>query len=911
MTDHNWAQERIATAAVGGLPADEAARLDAHAAACPDCAAALADARALDRGLDALFAPVRPGPAVDVRVVRKLRQEWTRRTVLAGWHKKLAAGVAASVGLGLTGAGASLLAGGDGLPMPGGGRMWSPARDDRTSASAVGDFNRALSSIIYGVPEADDGQRSHGPASQSYAADSVRAPMRTLDPDIPAIQDKLKKEFALGDPLAALSVNETKARVEAGEQSGVLWGAQVPPHYARIEAGTPPSVALYMAPPGVEPSTGAAVAYSPNAAFKLRKPEAANGAGYFQPHNYYLETGKDGKSLGDVTAGFGGQRATTPDGESLKATDHALGMAAKPTAGAGAIPVPTPAPVVGQPPKPADPAPPAIARKVIRSGEIEFEVDSFDSAVAAVTKLVAAINGGFVATVNSEKLPNGKVKGSVVVRVPPEALDGLVLDLRRDLGKAGELKGQKIGSQDITKQYFDLESRLKAARAMEGRLLEMIKTGKGEIKQLLDAEKELGVWRTRIEEYEGELRYYANQVSLSTLTITLAEKEIRAAAGLTESERVQAGVEVEEVEQAFRQIQSAVAEAKGRVTKSELKQLAAGQFNATLHFEVTPDAAGPVRDRLRQLGRVARLEIDRVQTADGTVSKDAKVKKGDTRFEVQLYNLANIQPRETAVLTVAVPDVPAGYQALRDAVAKANGRVLVAQLNEQDRQNVTGQLDFEVKRTEEAAVRAALDAAGDVVARQVTRAPEGDAVTDTKVRFQAVLVSATRLKPRETSVLTVEVADVDERAATIGAQVAEAKGRQVDVRTDRERNGKVTAKLVYDVPLTAAAGLVEQVKRAGKVRVTQSSRDLQAPEGKYAVARLEVTLTNAEQIVPPDDGVWPQVRKGLSFSASVLLTSLMWIVVGLCVVVPWAVVGYGGYRLVRRLFRTRPEAPAA
>ena len=49
------------------------------------------------------------------------------------------------------------------------------------------------------------------------------------------------------------------------------------------------------------------------------------------------------------------------------------------------------------------------------------------------------------------------------------------------------------------------------------------------IKQLLEAEKELGVWRTKIEEFEGEIRYYSNLVSLSTLTITLAEKEIRAA----------------------------------------------------------------------------------------------------------------------------------------------------------------------------------------------------------------------------------------------------------------------------------------------------------------------------------------------------------------------------------------------
>src|SRR5207249_4186535 len=128
--------------------------------------------------------------------------------------------------------------------------------------------------------------------------------------------------------------------------------------------------------------------------------------------------------------------------------------------------------------------------------------------------LVEAIKGGFIATVNSEKLANGKVKGSIVVRVPPEALDTFVLDLRRELGKGGELKGLRIGSQDITKQYTDLESRLKAARTMQDRLLQIIKDGKGEIKQLLEAEKELGVWRTRIEEFEGELRYYGNLVSL-------------------------------------------------------------------------------------------------------------------------------------------------------------------------------------------------------------------------------------------------------------------------------------------------------------------------------------------------------------------------------------------------------------
>ena len=559
-----------------------------------------------------------------------------------------------------------------------------------------------------------------------------------------------------------------------------------------------------------------------------------------------------------------------------------------------------------------DPNPEPLRRIVLRSGDMEFEVESFDAATATVTKLVLGIKGAYIGTVNSDKLPNGKVKGSITARVPPEQLDGLVLDLRRELGKGGELKGVKLTSQDVTKMYTDTESRLKAARTMETRLLQIIKEGKGEIKQLLEAEKELGVWRTKIEEYEGELRYYSNLAALSTLTVALSEKEIRAAAAVTERERVQAGVEVEDVDKAYQQLLAAVTEAKGRITKSELKQLSAGQFNATFQFEVAAESGGPIRDRLRMLGRVARLEIDRaVQTEGGTLPTDAKAKRGDTVFLVQIYNLANVAPRETATLQVAAPDVPAAYQALRDAVAKTTGRVLVAHLNEQDRQNVTAQFDFEVRRAEEGAARAALDAAGEALSRQVGRAAESDSTTDSKVLYKVTLLSAGRLKPRETTTLAVEVADVDGTAKLFAAQVAEAKGRQVDAKLDRDAGGGATAKLVYEVPLAAAAGLVERFKAAGKGRVSQSVGDPQATEGKYATARIYVTLTNVGAIVPEGGGVWPKVREGLAISAGVLLKSVTWVVSGLCVVLPWALIGFGGYRVVRRFVRPVPAAPVA
>jgi hypothetical protein len=222
---------------------------------------------------------------------------------------------------------------------------------------------------------------------------------------------------------------------------------------------------------------------------------------------------------------------------------------------------------------------------------------------------------------------------------------------------------------------------------------------------------------------------------------------------------------------------------------------------------------------------------------------------------------------------------------------------------------VTPQLDFAGRRGEEQAMQAALGAAGEVLSRNVTRAAEAANMTDAKVLFRTSLVAAAGIAPRETVTLGVEVTDVEATAAVFAAQVAEVQGRVVDATVARERSGRVTGRLVYDVPLSAAPGLVEMFKGRGTVRMQQATRNPQAAEGKLALARLDVTLSNAELIVPHDDGLWPQVRKGLSYSLTVLSWSVTWLIFGLCVLLPWALVGYGGYRLVRRLFAGPAAAP--
>ena len=146
---------------------------------------------------------------------------------------------------------------------------------------------------------------------------------------------------------------------------------------------------------------------------------------------------------------------------------------------------------------------------------------SFDEAVQKITAF-ANEDRGYVATTNSQKQANGKLRGVVVVKVAPENLDRFLQKIRG----LGELKNQTLGTDDVTKAYFDTEARLKNSRVMEQRLIEMVKTKTGKVSDLLEVERELSRVREQIEQMQGELKLWDSQVQFATITIQLAEKDL-------------------------------------------------------------------------------------------------------------------------------------------------------------------------------------------------------------------------------------------------------------------------------------------------------------------------------------------------------------------------------------------------
>lgn len=549
-------------------------------------------------------------------------------------------------------------------------------------------------------------------------------------------------------------------------------------------------------------------------------------------------------------------------------------------------------------------------RKIIRIGEMDFEVDSYEVAVLNITRLIVQIKGAFVSDTKSAQLASGKLHGYVIVRMPPQFLDQFLLDVRRELGKIGELKAQRINSQDVTKQYTDIESALKAARTMEERILSIIKTGKGEIKDLITAENALGEWRTKIEKLEGEMRYYSNQVSLSTMTISLSERALQTPFALVATENVSMRIEAEDVKKAHQTAEKAAIDAKGRVLRSEVKQHAAGQLEAILQVEIPPSAKDAFGALLESLGIVSHQESHRQQEAKGGTGKVTealkpaeaiKPKEHDTHFEVTFNNLVNIESRNSTTLQIATEDVAGGYAKLHEAIARVKGQVRNTHLNETDKKNVNASIEFSVPTAQKQAIDKAIADVGPLLTRNNVQAPITQLASERKFGYNLTLVHVANIQPREKIQLKFEVKDVDESAAKLKDLAAAAKGRVTDARTQRRPNGDVAAILAFDVPLAAKDSLVRQFKDTGKLIGQEEERFPQAPENDLAVAHIHVILAGESPIVPSDENFGAYLRTGFYTSFKIFAWCVMVIIIGVSAVLPWTLLIWGGYKLYCRM----------
>jgi Domain of unknown function (DUF4349)/Putative zinc-finger len=310
-------------------------------------------------------------------------------------------------------------------------------------------------------------------------------------------------------------------------------------------------------------------------------------------------------------------------------------------------------------------------RKLIRNATVELEIVSFDD---ALQKIIAIANDerGYVATTSSQKQANGKLSGEVVVKVLPENLDRFLQKIR----KLGELKNQTLGTEEVTKAYFDTDARLKNARVMEERLIEMLKTKTGKVSDLLQVEKELARVREEIEKMQGELKYWDSQVQFATVTISLAEKDMEEPAAFLIRERSQLALYAPGVEEIYNDIK-ALASQKLQITNAQLNRDYSGRVSATVSMLIAPEESDAAIARVKSFCRVENVQTQTERIAQGGsgMSENAKTKRDKVELNITISREEQEQAFQQTSLRIRTSSVDEKAKDLRAVAEKQGGRV--------------------------------------------------------------------------------------------------------------------------------------------------------------------------------------------------------------------------------------------
>ncbi len=367
-----------------------------------------------------------------------------------------------------------------------------------------------------------------------------------------------------------------------------------------------------------------------------------------------------------------------------------------------------------------------VNRKLIRNATVELEIVSFDNAVQKITAF-ANEEHGYVATTDSEKQANGKLRGQVVVKVLPENLDRFLQKIR----SLGELKNQTLGTEDVTRAYFDTDARLKNAHVMEQRLIDMLKAKTGKVSDLLQVEKELGRVREEIEKMQGELKYWDSQVQFATVTILVAEKDMEEPEAFLLKERAQLALYAPDVEKIYNEIKS-LASPKVQITNAQLNRDYSGRVSAQVSMMIAPEESEGVIGRAKAFGRVENFQTQTQRTAQGGsgMSGNARTKRDKVELNIAISREEQEQAFQQTSLRVRTSSVDEKAKQLRALAEKQGGRIRSSTFSRDPDGRAVANVSLRVPMKNYPAVMQSLDSLGKVENVSVQRHDRTDAQID-------------------------------------------------------------------------------------------------------------------------------------------------------------------------------------
>lgn len=164
------------------------------------------------------------------------------------------------------------------------------------------------------------------------------------------------------------------------------------------------------------------------------------------------------------------------------------------------------------------------SRKLIRTKSVTVETKNLDKSLEKVNTAIDTF-GAYVeySTLDSPSYVSeysDRRTYTMTIRVPEDKLDAFM----NQLDSTGTVTNATESTEDVTLQYTDIEAHKKALKTEYDRVMELLEKAET-MDQILALESKLSDLRYQLDSYESQLRVMDNQITYSTVSLTLREVE--------------------------------------------------------------------------------------------------------------------------------------------------------------------------------------------------------------------------------------------------------------------------------------------------------------------------------------------------------------------------------------------------
>ncbi len=160
-------------------------------------------------------------------------------------------------------------------------------------------------------------------------------------------------------------------------------------------------------------------------------------------------------------------------------------------------------------------------QKLITTVQMSIETMDYETSVSKIREITQTL-GGYIenSKINGTSYNRGTAarQASFVLRIPSDKLG----DFESTTGDIGNILSHSENVKDVTLEYSDTASRIKALQAQRDSLLAMLAKSEN-LSDMLTVQDHLTQVEYQLEKYESSLRSYDNKIEYSTVNINLYE----------------------------------------------------------------------------------------------------------------------------------------------------------------------------------------------------------------------------------------------------------------------------------------------------------------------------------------------------------------------------------------------------